>query len=248
MLQNEMLSARGIKISDVFINDISYSEMLSLFEHAVDCGEKITGAYINFNSINFSLADGKFKSVLEKFNLRHPDGIGVYIASKILYGSRGLRNKITGSDFYPYLTKKILERNWKIYILGETEDTLKRIKVMSAELNIVGMSSGYGFNSKNVLNEIKLAAPEVLLIGLGTPLQEEWIIKNIGDIQANIVLAVGEGLKVLAGNKVRGPLLVRQIGLEWAVRLLSNPSKFAARYILGIPQFLFRVIKEKYSS
>jgi N-acetylglucosaminyldiphosphoundecaprenol N-acetyl-beta-D-mannosaminyltransferase len=56
---------------------------------------------------------------------------------------------------------------------------------------------------------------------------------------------VGDGIKVFAGIKLRGPGFIRAIGMEWFVRFLSNPFKYWKRYIWGNPLFLYRIFRDK---
>lgn len=236
---------REVNILGININDLSYEHLLSYIETGIYLNEKRTAAYVNVNSINQALDSIRFYETLHQFDLRHSDGFGVFLASKVLHGADCLENRNTGSDFYPHLVKKIIERNWRIYILGDTKETLELIQRKNPGMIITGMSSGYGFYTEKVLEEIRKNRPEILLVGLGTPLQEDWIIDNLQKISANVVISVGDGLKVLAGTKFRGPQFIRKIGLEWTFRLLQNPKRYGRRYLLGIPRFLLRIVKEK---
>ena len=59
-------------------------------------------------------------------------------------------------------------------------------------------------------------------------------------------MSVGDGIKVFAGTKKRGPKFLQKIGLEWIVRLFFEPKRLWKRYFIGIPLFIFRVIKYKF--
>lgn len=45
-----------------------------------------------------------------------------------------------------------------------------------------------------------------------------------------------------AGVKKQAPLWMRQTGLEWLFRLLSEPRRLWRRYLLGNPQFIFLML------
>jgi N-acetylglucosaminyldiphosphoundecaprenol N-acetyl-beta-D-mannosaminyltransferase len=62
----------------------------------------------------------------------------------------------------------------------------------------------------------------------------------------NVIIAVGDGIKVFAGNKRRGPKILQKLGLEWFVRFIFEPKRLWKRYLFGIPLFIFRVIKFKF--
>ncbi len=168
----------------------------------------------------------KLINLFERFDFIHPDGIGVYFASKYLYKKSGLTKRFTGSDFYPFLIEQAIERNWKLFFFGDSDTTLEKIKTQNLNLNVVGIHNGYDYVNLDLVKKINISNPDILIVGLGCPKQEKWIIENYSNLNVNVIIAVGDGIKVFAGNKIRGPLVLRQLGLEWFVRLISNFKNF----------------------
>ena len=70
-------------------------------------------------------------------------------------------------------------------------------------------------------------------------------VKLHDDLKVKVVLAVGDGIKVIAGNRYRGPKVIRKMGMEWIIRLFSEPKRLWKRYLIGIPLFLYRIFKLK---
>ncbi|MEJ2613977.1 MAG: WecB/TagA/CpsF family glycosyltransferase [Ignavibacteriaceae bacterium] len=110
-----------------------------------------------------------------------------------------------------------------------------------------GYQDGYNIENEKLIEKINDLLPDILIVGLGCPKQEEWIVKFKDYLNVKIILAVGDGIKVFAGTKIRGSNLFRTSGLEWFIRLITNPSRYWKRYLLGIPLFIIRVIKFKLS-
>lgn len=231
----------NINIHGIKIDCIDYNELLLQISSAIHDNRKLTIAYANANTVNFSYRSKELIQVLNTFDITHPDGIGIYAASRFLYKNNGLNERFTGSDFYPLLWERSIQEDWKLYFFGHNDSTLAKIPVNLPSLKIAGSHNGYSFNDSEVITQINNSCCDILVIGLGTPLQESWVIKNRDKLQCKVIICVGEGIKVFAGEKNRGPVILRKFGLEWFWRLLTNPFKYFGRYIIGNPLFLYRI-------
>lgn len=238
-MQNK-LDILYVEISKVDYSDIQISIKNTFLE-----GKQIVITGANVNTINLALENLKFREVLSNFNLLHPDGIGVFLASKFLYGKNGFSKRITGSDFYIELIKESLKNNWSFFFFGDTDETLSKISKANPDLYVKGFCNGFNFNNDKLIKDINTAKPDILIVGLGSPKQEDWIVTNRDNVNAKVIVAVGDGIKVFAGTKKRGTKLVRILGLEWFVRLINEPKRLWKRYIIGIPLFILRVLKYK---
>lgn len=212
---------------------------------AISSGSKLSVTYCNANIVNCICNDESLLPVINSFDIIHPDGIGVYFASKFLFGPEALDNRFSGSDYYQFLIDHAIKFNWSVFFFGHDVITLEKIGLKHPLLRIAGYHSGYGFRDEVVISEINGVKPDILIVGLGFPKQEKWISKNLSRIDCKAVIAAGDGIKVFAGTKIRGPKILRSIGLEWFVRFLSNPIRYFHRYIIGNPLFLYRIIKLK---
>jgi len=236
-----------INLFNVRISNICAPDLLTYIRQKVEEKKKVNITYVNANSFNLLFELKELRFLLSNFDLLHPDGIGVYLASKFLYGKEGLKKRITGSDFYPLLAREAIKNNWSMFFLGDKDYTLNKIIRNYHKLNISGLQNGYNIMDDRVIEKINHSCPDILIVGLGCPKQEEWITKYKDQLNATVILAVGDGIKVFAGTKVRGFRIIRALGLEWFVRLLKNPVKLWKRYIAGIPIFAYRITKYKFS-
>lgn len=238
-MENNQIDLSGLRVSI-----IDYSKLLNEIEFRVTRKDKTAITYGNAACAVAHKREEGYRTALEKFSIIHPDGIGVYLASRFLNPERAIR-RMTGSDFYPVLIEKAIEKQWSIFIFGDKKETLEVIPLRYPRLRIVGMSAGYGF-SENLSGEISLLKPDLILVGLGVPKQEKWISDHWEELPGAVYLAVGDGLKVLAGTKKRGGEWIQKSGFEWVVRLLSEPSRLWKRYLLNMPLFCFMVVLQKF--
>ena len=238
-----------IKTIDLFgikLNNISYAEILDSIRRSIQYQKQLKICYVNVNSLNLSMINYKMKNLFSEFDVVHNDGLGVFLGSKILYGKDGLVNRLSGSDLYEKLIYDCIKYNYKLFFFGDKDETLNQIKRKHPQLNVVGAQNGFEFDSTSTINEINQSGSDILIVGLGTPKQEEWIILNKQDLKVSVIISVGDGIKVFSGTKRRGPKIFQKLGLEWIVRLFFEPKRLWKRYFIGIPLFIFRVIKYKF--
>lgn len=232
----------NFKIFNLEINNINHDRLLYHINNSINSKSQISITGVNVSTLNLVYRNEKNFKVFSTFNILHPDGIGVFLASKFL-GKGGYETRITGSDFYKELSKSIINKEWKVFFFGDEESTLEKVKIKNPNMKIVGVQNGFNYSTKELLKKINISSANILIVGLGAPKQEKWILKNKSELMVPVILSVGEGIKIFAGNKVRGFKIVRKFGLEWFIRLINNPKMYWRRYILGIPLFIFRFIK-----
>lgn len=237
-----------IKICDIDIDNYDYEDIIKLIYLSIINSTKILISYVTAHSLNIA---AKHPDVIKTFNeidYVHPDGAGVFIASRILHGKNGLAKKITGSDLYPLLIDEGIKYKWTFFLFGDTDETLEKVIRRNNNLMIRGVQNGYYYNEIKLIEKVNLSCSDILIVGLGCPKQERWIVENKDKLSVKVIIAVGDGIKVFAGIKKRGNRFLQTLGLEWVARLINNPLLYWKRYLIGIPLFLIRVIRLKYSS
>jgi len=163
------------------------------------------------------------------------DGIGLDIAARFLRG-RGFMANLNGTDFTPYLFRQSAQ-SLRVFLLGgQPEIVRKAAAYVSRELGqeVVGWRDGYaGMRSHaDVIEQINQSGAEVLLVALGNPLQEEWILRNREALDADVVAGVGALFDFWAGDKIRAPQFVRRMRMEWFFRLCQEPRRLLRRYTI----------------
>lgn len=228
------------------INVVNYKNLLDEIDNTIKnkISLFITGA--NAHTINYVVNNKYFNDYLQVFSLVHFDGIGVFLAIRFLYPEIKSLKRITGSDFYKELIFHSIKRKYSFYFFGDTFETLSLLQSKNPRLNINGFNPGFEFDTNVVIDKINNSNSDILIVGLGSGLQEKWIAENKSKIKAKVIIAVGDGIKVFSGTKKRGPKLIQKLGLEWFVRFLYEPKRLFKRYFFGIPLFIFRVIKFKF--
>ena len=206
---------------------------------------------VNINCINLAQKNSWLKTFLNDTNIVFCDGDGVRLGARIK--GIDIPEKITYNRWIWQLANVSIDNNLSWYLFGGKDDIIKQskevLKVRYPELNVKGYRSGY-FDFKNdtpeIIDEINRHKPNILVLGMGMPLQEKWIIENLDKINVNVVLTGGAVFDYISGNAKMTPDFYFNYKIEWLYRLMNDPIRLFNRYIIGNPLFLFRVILEKY--
>ena len=175
----------------------------------------------------------------------YADGASIVWASRLLGGR--LPGRLTGADFLRELAGHWVSSQRRIYFLGGrpgvAESTARTLAGEVEGFDPIGISHGYfaDSESRNVVDAVNAARPDVLVVGMGSPRQEKWIAEHRSSLNVPLIWAVGALLDYNAGEERRCPQWMGEHGLEWLFRLAMNPRRMAARYLVGNPSFICSV-------
>ncbi|HEY0053078.1 MAG TPA: WecB/TagA/CpsF family glycosyltransferase, partial [Caulobacteraceae bacterium] len=72
--------------------------------------------------------------------------------------------------------------------------------------------------------------PDVLMVGMGMPRQELWILDHFEALPDCVILPVGAAFDYEAGVQAAAPRWMGRLGLEWLFRLAHDPKRLFVRY------------------
>ena len=121
---------------------------------------------------------------------------------------------------------------------------VKKINKEYPDLKIVGSCNGYVKNKDNVFDKMVKLQPDIILVGMGIPMQEKLIYKHIDKFEKGVFIGVGGSLDVISGTKKRAPKLFIKLNLEWLYRILREPKRIKTFYKNNV-KFIFKVKKMK---
>lgn len=204
---------------------------------------------VNAHCLNLCYADPALRGFFNAADVVFCDGAGVMLAARLL--GRRIPERITYADWAWQLADFAEARNLSLYFLGArsgvAQAAARRLKQRYPGLNMVGVHHGYFDRSENeaVVQKINAAAPDILLVGLGMPLQEYWLMENRHRLDAGVALTGGAVFDYVSGRLRRGPRLLVSSGFEWLARLLIDPRRLWRRYLVGNPLFFLRVVRQR---
>ncbi len=233
-----------INVMGVPIAAIDGDEAIEVFAALVERPRPAQVAFVNAHTLNLAYKDSKYRRVLKDTDLVLRDGIGVEIAGRLRRAS--FPENLNGTDFTPVLLQWIAENRKSVYLLGGqpgvAEQAAARFEERFPGLHVVGTQHGmYDLRDEyEVVSTIRAAAPDVLIVALGNPLQEQFLARHLDQLGVGVGVGVGAFLDFSVGKVKRAPALANQLGVEWCFRLVQEPRRLWRRYLLGIPTFLGR--------
>ena len=173
------------------------------------------------------------------------DGVGVVYGAKIL--GTPLKGKLPGIDFATELMRRMATHGGRVYLLGAkpgvAEMAGERLMEQFPGLIVCGTHDGYFREDAPVIDEINALQPDLLLVCLGAPKQEIWMLRNRSALKVGLMAGLGGSLDVFAGTVKRAPSFFQKLGLEWFYRLVKEPWRF--RRMMKLPKFLFACIGKR---
>ncbi len=191
--------------------------------------------------------DEEFKKIInERASLVVPDGIGIIKGATIL--GTPLKERVAGYDLICNLLEKYKDGSKTFYFWGSKPGVAEIAKTKMEEkypdIKIVGVDDGYFDDAKKqeIISKIEKLKPDILLVGVGFPKQEKLISELLDKNIFKIAIGCGGSIDVLSGTVKRAPKLFIKLHVEWAWRLIKQPTRIGRMMVL--PKFLKEVKKE----
>lgn len=203
----------------------------------------------NVHGINLAFADPEHQKLLGRADLLLNDGKGVMLGAR-LQGDRFVQD-LHGNRFSPALLRRAAARGWPVFFLGAAPGVARRAadRLMKKieGLRVTGVRDGY-FTEEDIpslYEEIRASGAGLLFVGMGNPLQEQWLDEHMTACGARLGLTVGAFFDFQSGVVPRAPEWMNRFGFEWTHRLVTDPKRMWRRYLIGNPVFVWRVIRRR---
>lgn len=238
---------RKFNFYGVGLNLLDTKEVLNLCNKYLNTSTNTnTIFFLNAHYYNLSCKDHLYRKILNESTLLLNDGVGVSLALR--FKKINEKENMNGTDFIPKVLKLSAENNKKIFLLGAKEEVIKevpkKLKEKYKNINIVGFRNGY-FNEKDqdkIIYDINSSGAEILIVGMGAPLQEIWISRNKHKFKnIKLIIAGGAIFDFLSEKVPRAPKTLRKLKLEWLYRLYLEPKRLFYRYVIGNILFFLNI-------
>lgn len=196
--------------------------------------------------------DIQYRQALLDSDILLADGIGFVLAVRVLSGLRIRR--IPGSDLHIAFLKQLNAMEGKVFYLGSSELTLRKIiaragiEYQNVKIGTYSPPFKSEFSNEDnvtILDAINQFRPDVLFVGMTAPKQEKWVFENKDLINAPVICSIGAVFDFYAGTIKRPGKFWISIGLEWMPRLLREPRRLWPRTFISAPLFIWFVLIEK---
>jgi N-acetylglucosaminyldiphosphoundecaprenol N-acetyl-beta-D-mannosaminyltransferase len=193
-------------------------------------------------------ADETFKQQLLEADMINADGQPLVWASKLL-SAKPLPERVTTTDLFHHVAKACEGTDLSFYLFGANENEnklcLENVQKLYPHLKIAGAHHGYvkGEALDKLVEQINSAAPSILWVSLGAPLEQEFVSRFKTRLTNVAVIKTSGGLfNYISGLRSRAPLWMQNASLEWLYRLYLEPRRLGWRYLSTNPIALWHLI------
>lgn len=242
---NEIIDVLGVRVN---VTNLSLaSQTISQW---IDSRQKTYVCVAPVSTIVDCQKDKKYREIVNNSGMTTPDGMPLVWLGKIR-GQKKIK-RTYGPDLMLNMCQLSQEKGYRHYFYGSSSQTLdrlqQRLKKKFPSLNIVGsyappVRGVRGLEDDDVLRQIDGARPDILWVALGSPKQDYWMHLHRSKLNVPVMIGIGAAFDFLAGTKPQAPVWMRQCGLEWFFRLLSEPRRLWKRYLLGNTEFIYLLAK-----
>jgi N-acetylglucosaminyldiphosphoundecaprenol N-acetyl-beta-D-mannosaminyltransferase len=236
------------KVSQIDVNNLT-----DTFTGMFGSGETRLVLYANAHTYLLAHDLPWLMAMNKKADLTLADGYGIVWAADMLGLTKPVLITLTYQD--DLISKACIASKKSIYLLGGKSETAKkaaeRLQANHPELQISGTHHGYihtDTETKKVLAEIKETESRVLVLAMGSPIQEQWYRDNYAKLQGITTIMGGNCLSYWAGEDHKPPDYLTRNGYAWLHRTFQHPIRLLPRYIKVIPRFIVHILTLKWNA
>lgn len=239
----------SLTVLGVRIDRVSMAQASAQIERFVSQGGAHRIVTVNLDYLRHSRRDQRFLDALNSADLAVADGAPLVWASRLL--GRPVPERVTGVDMAERCAELAAERGYGLFLLGAApgvaEATARVFEQRYPGVRVVDTySPPFGELSREeeegIVERIRRAKPDILLVALPTPQQELWNHGRVARWKVPVTIGVGAAFDMLSGRVPRAPLWMQRSGLEWLFRLWVEPRRLWKRYLLHDLPVLIQVV------
>lgn len=172
-----------------------------------------------------------------------------YVYWGLAWIGRRIKEKVSGSDIVPaYCAHHAKNPEVKVFLLGAAPGIAqKALEAINARVGSRVVIGAHSPSMKFVTDDAEIAetiriindsGATCLIVGLGAPKQEIWIVKHRHLMpKVKVYMGVGATIDYEAGVVRRAPRWMTRTGLEWLYRITTEPGRYWRRYLRDLEYF-----------
>lgn len=244
------MSKKFYSFLGITVNPLTMENLHDVICESINNKKKYIISNHNLHSLYIFHKDCKMRKFYSKSDYVHIDGMALIFLGR-LFGYELLRDhRVTYVDWVRPLMQEARDKGWKILFLGSKPGVGdKAAKFLQDEFPGLELRTHHGYfditkdsnENKKVIDFINSYKPNILMVGMGMPRQEKWILENYSELSTNAILTAGACMDYVAGEVPTPPRWLGRIGLEWLYRLLNEPKRLGRRYLLE-PWYILKLV------
>jgi N-acetylglucosaminyldiphosphoundecaprenol N-acetyl-beta-D-mannosaminyltransferase len=247
-----MFHFEEVKLLGTKFHRITVEQLIDSIAQLGKAERKSIVGNLNAKALDLAFTVPWYRNFINRSDLVFCDGFGVLLGARILGYQVQSVHRMTCPDYIENLACVCEANDVSIFLLagrpGVVDEAIDKLTKIAPRLRIDG-HHGYfeksGLENAQVIQKINQFKPDVLYVGFGMPMQEQWILDNFEYIDTRVFLPLGACLDFYTGKVYRGPKWMTDHGLEWLTRLMTEPKRLWRRYIVGNSLLLYRVLRQR---
>jgi N-acetylglucosaminyldiphosphoundecaprenol N-acetyl-beta-D-mannosaminyltransferase len=221
------------------LNAITEPELYEIMAEIVEADQKCVIAHHNLHSVYLYHRDAKMRAFYERADYVIVDGVPLIYLGKLFGYPLRLEHRSACFEYVYALMARATLQGWRVFYLGskpgvpELGAEILRKKTPGLQIAIAhGYFSMDTEENQKVLGAINAFQPNILMVGMGMPRQEHWILDNVENVRANVLISVGGCMSQVTGALPTPPRWMGPLLFQGLYRLLSDPRRTWRRYLL----------------
>jgi N-acetylglucosaminyldiphosphoundecaprenol N-acetyl-beta-D-mannosaminyltransferase len=253
MKTSSSFAATSIRLLGISLTLVDKESLLAAVQHFILTQQKALVLSGNIYAFNLAYEIDWLRTFFNRANVVRIDGAGLRLGAKLMGYPTPAR--MTWADFAWDLARLCEQNDFSLFFLGAkpgvAQQAAHKLSSKHPRLRFVGIHDGYfnklkgNMENQMVVQTINAAQPDILVVGFGMPLQEEWLSENWNDLNATVTFTGGAVFDYISGELQRAPKWMTDYGLEWFGRFLIEPRRLWQRYLIGNPKFLWRILLQR---
>jgi N-acetylglucosaminyldiphosphoundecaprenol N-acetyl-beta-D-mannosaminyltransferase len=228
------------------VNALTIADLNALIGTAIQQRQRWVIGNHNLHSIYLHHRHAKMRRFYEIADFIHVDGMILVLLGRLFKVPLTRDHRVTYADWTPCLMAEAAAQGWRVFYLGSKPGVAQAgAEILQRQYPTLQITTHHGYfdaQPNSADNQAILAAiadyrPHVLMVGMSMPRQEHWILENLEQISAHVILPSGAAIDYVAGAVPTPPRWAGRLGLEWLFRLIAEPRRLWQRYLLE-PLFL----------
>jgi N-acetylglucosaminyldiphosphoundecaprenol N-acetyl-beta-D-mannosaminyltransferase len=181
------------------------------------------------------------------------DGTPVYLYARAV--GVPLRQRVTGADLFAELVERWEPGRHSLFMLVPSDAVAARMTLameqrgfdrrnLAIEVPPFGFESDAAYN-QDLVARIGAMKPTHIIMGVGAPKSEIWAHEHREQLGDAIILCVGAAVEFVTGLKMRSPIFMRRIGMEWFWRFATEPRRLFHRYFIRSFGFVLAMLADR---
>jgi N-acetylglucosaminyldiphosphoundecaprenol N-acetyl-beta-D-mannosaminyltransferase len=236
-----------IDVLGVEVDALDRAGFLARLEQAVERGDRHHHLSVNASKLVRLQHDPTLRRAAAQAGTVAADGVGVVWAARWL--GTPLPERVAGCDLMGDVLERAAQTGWRVALLGATHDVVEAVAAQQRArgVHVVWVRDGWfgPDEERGVAEQIAAARAQVLLVAMGSPRTEHFVVRWFDVLDVPLVMGVGGSFDVLAGTTRRAPERWQRAGLEWAWRLAESPRVRFRRAVVDGARFVLHVARQR---